>query len=105
MVTVQSADSGKRATVLIVDCADEMFSETIDGQPLFTIALKGIREQINYLCCAGDLQEYSVLMFINTAQTNDDAHHQESVYVHRAMNNMNADWVREIDGWIASGMS
>uniref|UniRef100_A0A914C2R6 Ku domain-containing protein n=1 Tax=Acrobeloides nanus TaxID=290746 RepID=A0A914C2R6_9BILA len=79
-----------------------MFSETIDCQPLFTIALKGIREQINYLCCAGDLQEYSVLMFINTAQTNDDAHHQDSIYVHRAMNNMNADWVREIDGWIAS---
>lgn len=27
----------------------------------------------------------------------------DSIYVHRTMNNVNADWVKEIDTWIASG--
>src|SRR5262249_4987773 len=94
-------DGGRRCSILVVDFGEHVF---LNGDGNFRIALKALRNRINDLCVIGDLNELAIVIFINTLNSNKDAENIDRIFVHRPMGNLDAEYVKELDALLASGM-
>ncbi|KAI1729274.1 ku70/Ku80 beta-barrel domain-containing protein [Ditylenchus destructor] len=92
-------DGGSRCSIFVIDYGEHMFDE---GQHCFRTALEGVRNQLNYICCSGDQNEYAGVIFINTSNTNKEAENIDCIYVHRPLGSLDAEYVKELDSLIKS---
>jgi ATP-dependent DNA helicase 2 subunit 1 len=92
-------DGGKQGILFLVDMQSKMFEEDEDGKIPFRVALQAIRNQMNAISCTGDLKELVSLVLFNSPVSNQK--HGEFIFVHRAFDNLDVEYVKVWDGILA----
>ena len=102
-------DAGRQGTIFCVDCGSYMFEVNPTDEKsrtYFEIALKVVRDQMNFVCLSSDLREMVGIIFFNTGKTNKDSKALDNIFVYRNildydekgfMKALDADSVKQLD--------
>jgi len=105
-------DAGRQGTIFCIDCGPYMFEVNPTDEKsrtYFEIALKVVRDQMNFICVSADLREMIGIIFFNTGKTNKDSKALDNIFVYRNildydekgfMKALDADSVKQLDGLI-----
>ncbi|KAL7078280.1 hypothetical protein ACQ4LE_002737 [Meloidogyne hapla] len=91
-------DGGNKAKLFVIDYGEHMFE---DGEWRFRLALKAVRDQINKLCCMGDLSELCSVIFVNTSISNN-THKIDCIFTDKELGTTNSEYVKKLDSIINS---
>nr|CAD2187801.1 unnamed protein product [Meloidogyne enterolobii] len=86
-------DGGNKAKLFVVDYGEHMF---VEGEWRFRLALKAVRDQINKICCMGDLSELCSVIFVNTSNSNN-THKIDCIFTDKELGVTDAEYVKKLD--------
>nr|CAD2188126.1 unnamed protein product [Meloidogyne enterolobii] len=86
-------DGGNKAKLFVVDYGEHMF---LEGEWRFRLALKAVRDQINKICCMGDLSELCSVIFVNTSNSNN-THKIDCIFTDKELGVTDAEYVKKLD--------